>query len=822
MDDHTNGAALSMQWLFGADDVAKAIWGSSMGKARLAKRLVDEMPAHRVYVEPFAGSGAVLLAKPPSDVEVVNDLDPEIAAAFRFVKGMTPAQLEQLRHKKWVGDAELFKRLVDMDPPKDPVERFYRFVYLTRFGFNSLRRGTLSDARVGKHAGVIKKLERFAPRFKKVVVRCKDYEAIFNEFDGRDDVFFFLDPPYAGYNAGDLSGSDHDGWDEERFVDAVAKLRGRCLITYGIRGNGRELFEKAGLVVRRWKHLTGVGLGPDNGGSVQRMTLIVTNYDPGKVKTYQVGRVAKTVWGSPAGKKRLAERLVAMLPGHTTYTEPFVGSGAVLFEKEPVRTEAVNDADAEIAHAFRTLKRLTAGEMNRLRRMKWTADFDTFKRLLASHPKDPIERLHRFLYTSHFSYGRLRDSYNHQADGTTATTIERIEKFAPRLRKVRVFCGDYAAVVKRFDGPNAVHFLDPPYAGYDVAIGEGKFDEDAFFDLLCRLKGRFLLTYGIRGRLPKLLRDDGRFEIKQIRPPRYIRGMTGVSQLATLTTLIVTNYKPVEKAEDEIRKDGWELTEVAKAQAFGTFGGSHHYAKRLLPLLPEHKVYVEPFAGAAALLHVKEPSAKEVIADIDDDTVFMHRFIKAMTPEIAEELRRRFEWKVSRASFDRAREMQPKDEQERFYKLVFVRTHARDCRPDGTHPALHHIGSRTDPMKYVRSGERLRDVTILKRDYRKTIHEFDGRDTFFFLDPPYPDEWFDKDAAVDFEEFVQTAKGIEGKFIAVINDTPANAAGFRSLGHVFRMKVHEASGLGGAKTASRLFVANFQVRKSESVTPLNL
>ena len=44
--------------------------------------------------------------------------------------------------------------------------------------------------------------------------------------------------------------------------------------------------------------------------------------------------VEKTIWGSPAGKKRLADRLVAMLPAHKTYVEPFAGSGAVLFAKD--------------------------------------------------------------------------------------------------------------------------------------------------------------------------------------------------------------------------------------------------------------------------------------------------------------------------------------------------------------------------------------------------------------------------------------------------------------------------------------------------------
>ena len=82
--------------------------------------------------------------------------------------------------------------------------------------------------------------------------------------------------------------------------------------------------------------------------------------------------VLKTIWGSPAGKKRLAKRLVALLPPHKTYVEPFAGSAAVLFAKDPAETEVINDADLEIAQAYRLIKRLSRKQIERLRRMKWT------------------------------------------------------------------------------------------------------------------------------------------------------------------------------------------------------------------------------------------------------------------------------------------------------------------------------------------------------------------------------------------------------------------------------------------------------------------
>jgi DNA adenine methylase len=150
--------------------------------------------------------------------------------------------------------------------------------------------------------------------------------------------------------------------------------------------------------------------------------------------------VEKTVWGSPAGKKRIAKRLVSMLPPHSTYVEPFAGSAAVLFAKEPSEVEAINDADVEIARAYKVLQKLKPRDFERLRAMDWTGDRETFKGLIDASPKEDLGWLHRFLYLTHFSYGKLRGkSFSPSSAGVQATTVDRIEQFAPRLRKVKIF-----------------------------------------------------------------------------------------------------------------------------------------------------------------------------------------------------------------------------------------------------------------------------------------------------------------------------------------------------------------------------------------------
>ena len=277
--------------------------------------------------------------------------------------------------------------------------------------------------------------------------------------------------------------------------------------------------------------------------------------------------VEKTMWGSPAGKKRLAKRLAAMLPVHKAYTEPFAGSGAVLFAKPQVPTEAINDADPEIASAYRIVQKLSDADLAKLREMDWTGSAETFKRLKGENPTSDVAKLHRFLYLSHFAYGKLRGkSFSPSQAGIEAGTPGRVAKFAPRLKGVHVFNGDYEPVVRKFDGKDSLHFLDPPYAGYNVAVGEKSFDEDRFFKLVKGLGGKFLITYGVRGKLPKLLKAEG-YPIQRIRTPRTIRTMRGVGGSKYLTQLVVSNYDVAKKRLEELALDGWELVEEEETPA---------------------------------------------------------------------------------------------------------------------------------------------------------------------------------------------------------------------------------------------------------------
>ena len=256
------------------------------------------------------------------------------------------------------------------------------------------------------------------------------------------------------------------------------------------------------------------------------------------------GAVHKTIWASPAGKKRIAARLVQLIPAHKTYVEPFAGSGAVFFAKGPAQVEVLADADPEIAGAYRALARLTDHDLAALKRKDWTGRRKLYDSLKKATPTSDVDKLYRFLYLARFSYGKIRGTaYNAQDDGIHARTIARIERHRERLRSVKVRAAHYADVIKEFDGKDTFFFLDPPYPGYNVDIGESRFDELEFRKVLDHIKGKFLITYGTRGKL-----DTSGFHVKKIRTPRVIAPLIRERGPKTLTQLLIANYAITQKS----------------------------------------------------------------------------------------------------------------------------------------------------------------------------------------------------------------------------------------------------------------------------------
>jgi len=204
-------------------------------------------------------------------------------------------------------------------------------------------------------------------------------------------------------------------------------------------------------------------------------------------------------WG---GSAKYASKIATMLPEHKRYVEPFSGAASVLFAKERADDEVLNDFDAEVSHALKMIQKADEKLIAHLKRFNRKVRVAGWKEMLDSRPKDPVERLHRFLYLQGGSWAGVRRANPNSAKvGKDAYDPERLVRFAERLKGVRIFNLDYRAVLKKFDSPDTLFFIDPPWSEEwtDAADDIGKrdeFDLDELVKVVRALKGQWICELG--------------------------------------------------------------------------------------------------------------------------------------------------------------------------------------------------------------------------------------------------------------------------------------------------------------------------------------
>lgn len=243
------------------------------------------------------------------------------------------------------------------------------------------------------------------------------------------------------------------------------------------------------------------------------------------------------------GKRNLADRLIKRIERipHLTYAEPFVGMGGVflrrpweanadLRRRAPAKVEVINDLSRDVATFFRVLQRHYTAFLDMLR-FQLTTRVE-FERLMATNPDTltDLERAARFLYLQRTTFGgkvvgrTFGVSPKEPARFDVTKVVPALEDLHIRLAGVTIECLPYAEFIARYDRPETLFYLDPPYWGSEHYYGRelfGKADFEALADLLAGIKGRFLLS--INDAVP-VRRIFGRFRIEAACTTYTIKG----------------------------------------------------------------------------------------------------------------------------------------------------------------------------------------------------------------------------------------------------------------------------------------------------------
>lgn len=203
------------------------------------------------------------------------------------------------------------------------------------------------------------------------------------------------------------------------------------------------------------------------------------------------------------GKFYLSKKIVALIPEHQCYVEPFVGAAWVYFRKEKSQVEVLNDINLEIVTLYRVLQH-NLDEF--IRYFRWVlVSRDEFKRLLAVNPSTltDIQRAARFYYLQKSAFsGRIDNpAFGYATTSRPRLNLTRIEEDLSQahLRIYDAFIENlnYLDLIKRYDRDHSFFYIDPPYWGCENDYGKNIFSKDDFTalaELLKTVKGKFLLS----------------------------------------------------------------------------------------------------------------------------------------------------------------------------------------------------------------------------------------------------------------------------------------------------------------------------------------
>lgn len=255
---------------------------------------------------------------------------------------------------------------------------------------------------------------------------------------------------------------------------------------------------------------------------------------------------------------------------------------------------------------------------------------------------------------------------------------------------------------------------------------------------------------------------------------------------------------------------------MIKSPLSGWLGGKWQLSRQIVPLIPEHECYVEPFAGAAWVLFRKPFSTVEVLNDLNREIVTLYRVLQYHL----EEFIRYFKWVlVSRDEFERWLRVEPDtltdiQRATRFYYLQKCCFGGRIVKPSfGT------ATTRPPRLNLLRIEEelsaahlRLARVYVENLSYSQVIDRYDRPATFFYLDPPYwgCEDYYGKTlfSRDDFTRLAQQLQQVQGRFILSLNDVPEVRTLFSSF-NLLPMTCRYSCATGDRPQGRELLILNF-------------
>jgi DNA adenine methylase len=187
-----------------------------------------------------------------------------------------------------------------------------------------------------------------------------------------------------------------------------------------------------------------------------------------------VSKIAGAKW-------RVADWLVSHFPPHATYLEPFFGSGAAFFTKQPAPVELINDLDCNVVNLFQILRTHAADLALLMTLTPWCQDEYHNCVIALREPFTPetssleqrLERARQFLTASWQMFGRKnvtsRNGWRHRYLASKSPVVgwnklpDRILNAAERLMHTQISRENAVKLIRNCNNKDVLIYADPPY-----------------------------------------------------------------------------------------------------------------------------------------------------------------------------------------------------------------------------------------------------------------------------------------------------------------------------------------------------------------------
>lgn len=253
----------------------------------------------------------------------------------------------------------------------------------------------------------------------------------------------------------------------------------------------------------------------------------------------------KSFIGWIGGKSRLKNQIISLIPTDCSrYIEVCGGAGWVLFGKEKVKgqMEVFNDVDGDLINLYKQIKYNCSELQVEIDWLQSRELFNQYRYEIENQIKlSDLQRAARYLYLIKCSFGSNRNSFA-TATKSINNIIDELPAYKERLKNVIIENKDFELLIKTYDRPKAVFYIDPPYVTSEQYYNKkyvtfNKDDHIRLNTVLKAIKGRFILSYNDCDFIRNLYKD---YNIRNISRHNLLPITSGNRE--EFKEVIITNY----------------------------------------------------------------------------------------------------------------------------------------------------------------------------------------------------------------------------------------------------------------------------------------